>query len=530
MMHPGHVNPDTAGPAGPKDPDLTVLSVRDRDGRPLAVLGNFSMHYYGAADLSSDFTGRVCEILEERLGVEEEGGSPFVALMSQGTSGDLHYMDYALPARDQPFKGKPDGFERYSQGLAAKALEAIDGVTHRSDITLAMAETKLRLGRRLPDAERLAWAKEVDARIKDLPKNRPEVLAREAFWIRDNPSEELKLQAIRIGDLGVTAMPNEVYGITGLKIKMQSPLRPTMNIELANGAAGYIPPPEQHHLGGYTTWPARTAGLEVQAEPKIADTVLGLLERVSGQARRAPVEAVGGHGREILRLRPAAWWRMSLHSGDVVADASGHRRDARLEPGYALFLPGPEGEAFASTERGNRAVHFAGGRMVGEIFGQEGAPGDYTVSCWFWNAMPVEDRAVTGYLFSMGVDGEAEGDHLGISGSEQGKAGRLMFDNGPVRREIMIGSTELKLHRWYHVLLVRREGKVSVFLDGHAQPEFIGSVTDTRPRDSRVFVGGRSDGRYNFEGKIDEVALFGRALDGDEKRGLASGARSNRKD
>lgn len=26
-----------------------------------------------------------------------------------------------------------------------------------------------------------------------------------------------------------------------------------MNIELANGAEGYIPPPEQHKLGGYTT-------------------------------------------------------------------------------------------------------------------------------------------------------------------------------------------------------------------------------------------------------------------------------------
>jgi len=43
----------------------------------------------------------------------------------------------------------------------------------------------------------------------------------------------------------------------------------TMNIELANGSEGYIPPPEQHMLGGYTSWPARTAALEFQAEPKI---------------------------------------------------------------------------------------------------------------------------------------------------------------------------------------------------------------------------------------------------------------------
>ena len=59
-----------------------------------------------------------------------------------------------------------------------------------------------------------------------------------------------------------------------------------MNIAPANGSEGYIPPPEQHAPGGYTTWPARTAGLEVEAEPKIVATMLWLLEQVSGKVRR----------------------------------------------------------------------------------------------------------------------------------------------------------------------------------------------------------------------------------------------------
>jgi hypothetical protein len=57
---------------------------------------------------------------------------------------------------------------------------------------------------------------------------------------------------------------------------------------LANGAEGYIPPPEQHYLGGYTTWPARTAGLETEAEPKIVAAILGLLEQVSDSKKRRP--------------------------------------------------------------------------------------------------------------------------------------------------------------------------------------------------------------------------------------------------
>ncbi len=114
----------------------------------------------------------------------------------------------------------------------------------------------------------------------------PEVYAKEAIYLHDEPSRELKLQAIRIGDMGITAIPNEVYAITGLKLKAQSPFDTTMNVELANGSEGYIPPPEQHALGGYTTWPARTAGLEVPAEPKIVAAVLKLLEQVAGKPRR----------------------------------------------------------------------------------------------------------------------------------------------------------------------------------------------------------------------------------------------------
>src|SRR5678816_4917222 len=92
------------------------------------------------------------------------------------------------------------------------------------------------------DRARLAWAKEVVAKLGDsLPQSQPEIYAKEALYLHDQPKAELKLQALRIGDLGITAIPNEVFAITGLKLKKQSPLAPTFNIELANGAEGYIP-------------------------------------------------------------------------------------------------------------------------------------------------------------------------------------------------------------------------------------------------------------------------------------------------
>jgi hypothetical protein len=144
------------------------------------------------------------------------------------------------------------------------------------------SNTEPGLKRRLPSKSRIDWAQAIEkTRNGQRPRNLQEVYAEQTIWIRDNPTAELVLQGLRIGELGVAAIPNEVFAITGLKLKAQPPIQPLMNFELANGAEGYIPPPEQHFLGGYTTWPARTAGLETDAEPKISNTLLELLEKIS---------------------------------------------------------------------------------------------------------------------------------------------------------------------------------------------------------------------------------------------------------
>jgi hypothetical protein len=41
-----------------------------------------------------------------------------------------------------------------------------------------------------------------------------------------------------------------------------------------------LPPPDQHRLGGYETWPGSGSFLEVEAEPKIRDSVIQLLDEL----------------------------------------------------------------------------------------------------------------------------------------------------------------------------------------------------------------------------------------------------------
>ncbi len=90
----------------------------------------------------------------------------------------------------------------------------------------------------------------------------------------------LIIQTFRIGELGLAAIPCEVFAEIGLEIKKQSPFKPSFTIELANGYNGYLPTPEQHKLGGYETWRARSSYLEVDASTKIFATVMELFRRL----------------------------------------------------------------------------------------------------------------------------------------------------------------------------------------------------------------------------------------------------------
>ena len=504
MMHPGYQNPSYVGPSGPDDPGLSILAVQSPDGRPVALLANYSMHYYGAAAVSADYYGRFCNRMEERI----PSNSSFVAIMSQGTSGDLHWMDYSRPAN-------PPGIDKYADELSRIAHEAYKTIEYHDWVPLAMAETTLTLRRRTPDEARLAWAKKLVAEMGGRkPKNRPEVYAWEQIYLHEDPVREFKLQAVRVGDLGMAAIPCEVYGITGLKVKAQSPLQPTFNYELANGAEGYIPPPEQHFLGGYTTWPARSAGLEVEAEPKIVEAVLSLLEKVAGKPRRKPVDPAGPYAKAVLQSKPIAYWRLSEFAGPQAADVSGRENHGVYEDGVAYYLEGPESPAFCGQGHVNRAAHFAGGRIKAQL---PDLGGQYSVELWCWNGMPVDARAVTGYLCSRANDGAkgAPGDHLGIGGKhdETDAQGKLFFYNGDELNETLVGTTDLELRTWNHVVLVRDGESVTVYLNGQPAPEITGRVAPGCASDMRqVFLGGRSDNLFNFEGKIDEVAVYDRIL------------------
>lgn len=511
-MHPGPQSPDATGPSGPEDPDLSIVSVQSKDGRPIALLANFANHYVGGPTIGSDYFGMFAERIEALVGgaVDETHKPPFVGIMSQGTSGDVWLYDYFKPG---PRK-RPDITE-YTDGMVGLAVQAHKTIKYKSDVTVAMAQAELPLKYRIPDKQRLEWAKGIVEAMGDrLPKNTTEVYANEAILLHEMQSTKIIVQAARIGDIGFTAMPNEVYALTGLKLKALSPLKTTINIELANGADGYIPPPEQHELGGYNTWAARSAGLEVQAEPKIVEAIAQLLEKVSDKPRNTIDPTRGSAAKAVLASKPRAYWRLDEWERPHARDQVGSHEGV-YESGVTFYLEGPRTDQFNAKGEQNRCAHFAGGRMRANV----NKLGDaYTFSMWFWNGHVVDARPVTGYLFSRGREhaNGAAGDHIGITGTANKDAiGRLFFyagdREGDQKNEMLIGKTKIERWVWHHLVFARDGKKVRIYLDGKLEVE--GNAAMTTPESvGQVFIGGRNDGFANFEGRLDEAAIFDRVL------------------
>jgi hypothetical protein len=284
QMNPPAGSPGIIGPADEVDPEVFVLSVQHADGRPLAVLANYGLHYIGgtgAGTISADYFGAFADRLQQLLGADRQD-PPFVGIMSNGTSGDVNGIDSSKPMR--PPLPPYVRIKEVADAVAAEALAVYRRIEHQAWVPIIMEEGELQVAVRRPTAGRLEWAEKVWASTPDKSRlaNRREVYARETLEVAKFPATiPLKLQAIRIGTLGIAAAPCEVFASTGLQIKAKSPLRQTFTISLANGYNGYLPTPRQHELGGYETWLARSSYLEIQASERIRDELLRLLGRVA---------------------------------------------------------------------------------------------------------------------------------------------------------------------------------------------------------------------------------------------------------
>jgi hypothetical protein len=256
-MNPG-TSPDVLDrPAGPTDPDITIISLQDTKRKPIALFANYALHYVGGTpqgQMSADYFGEFARVMPSRV----RGDESFVAMMSNGASGDINNIPFTVtrPPRE-PF----EQIRIVAQKAADTAWFAYRKIDkHQPNVRLGMLQREVTLKYRKPAPEQVAEAKAILAiKDKDAVEKLPRLAKNYAGSVvgaAERPEETLTVivQAIRIGDFAVCAIPFETFVEIGLDLKKRSPFPQTMVIGLANGRHGYLPTTEQHKLGGYETW------------------------------------------------------------------------------------------------------------------------------------------------------------------------------------------------------------------------------------------------------------------------------------
>jgi len=275
-------------PAGPTDPDVPVVALESLEGRPIALLASYALHYVGGTapgHISADYFAVWADSIG-RLAVIDRSRDfpPFVAILANACSGNINGIDFLRkPVRRRSY----EQMGVYADMLAAECYRTWRSIEFQDNVELAASIEELDLGVRMPSVAELAEARKILAEAGPAGPNgydqQAPIYAREAVLLSETFPSRVKtfVQALRIGNLGIATFPGEAFVELGLAVKARSPFNPTMMIELANDYRGYIPTVEAHEVGGYETWRAKSSYLEKDAAPKMIASALRRLKSLA---------------------------------------------------------------------------------------------------------------------------------------------------------------------------------------------------------------------------------------------------------
>jgi hypothetical protein len=266
------------------DSSVGAIRVDDLDGTPIAILFRYSCHPVTmgprSAVVSSDFPGVARRVVERSVGG--------LALFLQGGGGNINPragMGLEIDCRDTKERvGLELGGEvvriaaairtntrpgaRRQLGNVPDILftpwERVEGPSATS-ISAAEAPVELEYVE-LPSPEQaraiLAERREVlrERREGDVQEWEVRVAEKYEDWAgllvaaaagENDPTCDLFLQAIRVGDIAIVGMNAELFFESGLEIRARSPLSDTFALGYTNGTIGYLPRAEDHPPGGW---------------------------------------------------------------------------------------------------------------------------------------------------------------------------------------------------------------------------------------------------------------------------------------
>ncbi len=265
------------GHAGPVDPELLALGIREHDGTVRAVLVNYGMHVDVIGGDTADF------VSADWPGIMDEAiagiyGEQAITVFINGCCGDINHRLWHETR--QPAEGEMKAIQmgRAFAGLAVNAIEKAEPMESFEGCGAELEELQIPYYTR--DDSIMAEMEALRARGDDLEYFEKATLTSMERWDRDGQIADVPVQVMRFGELIFVGLPGEVFTKWGLEIKHWSPTPWTFVIELANDALGYIPTTDQAMRGGYGAKPILSRRLIADAGRQMTDWVQVAMWRV----------------------------------------------------------------------------------------------------------------------------------------------------------------------------------------------------------------------------------------------------------
>jgi neutral ceramidase len=260
-------NPDVIRAAGPIDPEIGLLTIRDPEGNQLrGVLSNFALHLdtVGGTRWSADYPYFIEQTLRGSVGED------VISIFGTGCCGDINHSD---PSRRERNKADFIGGSLGKSITAALAdLKPIETPTLRvrsqvvrlplQDATAEEVARSVQLVELARGGQKIDFFDHVTAYKKlildQLRHEKPHTqtdqhitwgLSRSLAGTGDTLPVEVT--AITLGsDVAIVCLPGEVFVELGLAIKQASPFRTTLVIELSNAVETIYIPHRAAYAGG----------------------------------------------------------------------------------------------------------------------------------------------------------------------------------------------------------------------------------------------------------------------------------------
>lgn len=257
--NPGKMNPQVLRPAGPIDPEVGLFYAETTGPQPQPVLSfvNYALHpdTTSGTKISADYPGALSRVMALYKGPE------MLTIFANGTCGNINHLD--VHWREQ--RSSPQEANRLGTILAAavfKAFPQSQTITNVGSLRVGQEMVKLPLAAYTQDE--LAEARKDAENAKDNSRIGFMKLVR-AYRILETEARkgepmEVEMQVITLGrDVAWVSWPGEIFVELGLSVKSGSAFPNIYNVELANGAIGYIPNKSAYPEGNYEVESARVA-------------------------------------------------------------------------------------------------------------------------------------------------------------------------------------------------------------------------------------------------------------------------------